>query len=62
MITLTFVDARIWPPDPSVGDQDWLVVHPSGDIVLAYCSTEEEAERVRYDLARASDRLVKRAS
>lgn len=28
-----------------LGTKDWWVIHPSNDAVLAYCDTEEEADK-----------------
>lgn len=28
------------------GDNDWWVMHPMNDAILAYCSTEKEADQV----------------
>lgn len=37
---------------------EWWVMHPSNDAALAICSTEAEAERVRYDISHMSFRLT----
>jgi hypothetical protein len=52
MISIIVTDARIVKHD-----NEWRVMHPANDAILAYCTTEDEAERVRYTFARLASLL-----
>ena len=49
MIHLTITDAR----KKQNHDGQWWVMHPSNDAILAYCDTEEEADKVISSLNKA---------